>query len=193
MAAGILGKVDPMKSRARTSTFRIFLRAFGAALGAATVAAAVGALAGCATSYGPQALHTGATMSEVTASLGAPTARYARAGGERVEYARGPYGKHTFMLDFDAQGHLASWEQVLTEPKFDAVRTGESRDDVLYTLGHPSDTRALPVQHRTLWSYRYDGPFCKWFQVGLDAGGKVVDTGYGPDPLCDDYQNFGVQ
>jgi hypothetical protein len=149
-------------------------------------------LAGCA-GYGPQALKTGASMAEVTAALGQPTGRYAGpAGGERVEYARGPYGKHTYMLDFDAQGRLVSWQQVLTEPTFNALRAGATRDEVLFALGHPADTRPLPVQHRTLWSYRYDAPFCQWFQVGLDTRGKVVDTGYGPDPLCDDYQTFGT-
>jgi hypothetical protein len=151
------------------------------------------ALAGCAGTYGPQGLKTGASMAEVTAALGKPTGRYpGPTGGERVEYARGPYGKHTYMLDFDAQGRLASWQQVLTEPTFNAVRAGETRDEVLFALGHPADTRLLPVQHRTLWSYRYDATFCQWFQVGLDGRGKVVDTGYGPDPLCDDYQTFGT-
>jgi outer membrane protein assembly factor BamE (lipoprotein component of BamABCDE complex) len=153
------------------------------ALGAVTVL-----LASCSTTYGPQGLRSGATVSEVTAALGAPTARYARADGERVEYARGPYGKHTYMLDFDSQGRLLRWEQVLTEPHFDALRVGASRDDVLFTLGHPSEAKPLPHQRRILWSYRYEGPFCKWFQVGLDGSGQVVDTGYGPDPLCDDYQ-----
>lgn len=133
-------------------------------------------------------------MNDVTASLGAPTARYPRGSGERVEFARGPFGKHTFMLDFDAQGQLVSWEQVLTEPKFDAVRTGATRDEVLFALGHPAESKPLPVQGRTLWSYRYDAAFCKWFQVGLDSTtGKVVDTGYGPDPLCDDNQTSGMQ
>jgi len=170
-------------SRVNGSSFRNFLRAMGLS---ATVA--VG-LAGCATSYGPQALRTGASLDEVIASLGAPTARYAQVSGERVEFARGPYGKHTFMLDFDAQGKLRSWEQVLTEAKFNTVRMGETRDEVLLALGHPAESKSLPVQGRTLWSYRYDAAFCKWFQVGLDSTtGKVVDTGYGPDPLCDEYQ-----
>ena len=62
---------------------------------------------------------------------------------------------------------------------------GITRDDLLLRIGHPSDTRTLAYQHRALWSYRYDSPFCKWFQVGLDPQGKVVDTGYGPDPQCD--------
>jgi hypothetical protein len=152
----------------------------------AVSALALAALAGCAGTYGPQALPTGASLSDVTTALGPPTGRYPRPGGERVEYARGPYGKHTYMLDFDAQGRLTGWEQVLTEEKFDALRAGATRDEVLFTLGHPSDRRALALQNRALWSYRYDGPFCKWFQVGLDTTGKVVDTGYGPDPLCED-------
>jgi hypothetical protein len=143
------------------------------------------ALAGCATSYGPQSLKNGASVADVTSALGAPTARYARTGGERLEYARGPYGRHTYMLDFDAQGHLTGWQQVLTEPQFDDIRTGLTREQLLMTVGHPSDTRALSYQHRTLWSYRYETPFCKWFQVGLDPQGQVVDTGYGPDPMCD--------
>jgi len=37
-----------------------------------------------------------------------------------------------------------------------------------------------------VWAYRYETPFCRWFQVGIDPQGKVVDTAYGPDPLCDE-------
>jgi outer membrane protein assembly factor BamE (lipoprotein component of BamABCDE complex) len=145
-------------------------------------------LGACATAYGPQGLKTGASIDEVTAALGEPTGRYPRPGGERVEFARGPYGKHTFMLDFDAQGRLSGWQQVLTEERFDTIRAGASRDDVLLALGHPSETSRLGFQRRTLWSYRYETPFCKWFQVGIDAQNRVVDTGYGPDPLCEDFE-----
>ena len=156
-------------------------------------AAAAALLGGCASTYGPQSLGSGATINETLAKMGSPTARYAREGGERVEFARGPYGKHTYMLDFDAQGRLAHWDQVLTEQNFNTVREGETREQVLLAIGHPSDIRALPVQGRTLWSYRYDAVFCKWFQVGLDASNKVVDTGYGPDPLCDQHHSFGTR
>lgn len=142
-------------------------------------------LGGCASSYGPQSLKTGAALNEVTSALGPPTGRYAHAGGERIEYARGPYGKHTYMLDFDAQGRLAQWNQVLAEPVFDDIRVGMTRSDLLATLGHPSNARELGFQKRTLWSYRYETPFCKWFQVGIDRQDRVVDTGYGPDPMCD--------
>ena len=160
------------------------MRNLSCSLAASAIAAA--ALCACATSYGPGSLQTGAALDDVTRSLGTPTARYQRpGGGERIEYARGPYGKHTYMLDFDAQGRLAGWQQVLTEPVFNGIRVGMTRDDLLRTIGHPSDTRPLSFQQRTLWSYRYDTPFCKWFQVGIDRQDKVVDTGYGADPLCE--------
>jgi hypothetical protein len=151
------------------------------------------ALAGCAGTYGPQALQTGASIAEATSALGKPTGRYPTPGGERVEYARGPYGKHTYMLDFDSQGRLVKWDQVLTESVFDAVRAGATRDEVLFAIGHPAESRPLTMQHRTLWSYRYETHFCKWFQVGLDEQGRVVDTGYGPDPMCDAHWTVSIR
>jgi hypothetical protein len=157
----------------------------------ATAAAALPAVvAGCVTAYGPQSIQPGASLGEVTVALGPPTGRHARPDGERLEFARGPFGKHTYMLDFDAQGRMVRWQQVLTEPRFDEIRAGMSGDEVRMALGRPAETRPLAYQQRMLWSYRYDGPFCTWFQVGIDGQGRVVDTGYGPDPMCEDF-NFG--
>jgi hypothetical protein len=148
------------------------------------IVAACLALGACATRYGPESLGSGATVAEVERTLGRPTGRYPGPSAERVEYARGPFGRHTYMLDFDADGKLRRWEQVLTESRFDQLRVGMSRDELLATVGHPSEVGKLAWQRRTLWSYRYETPFCRWFQVSLDQGGRVVDTGYGPDPLC---------
>ena len=156
-------------------------------------ALALALLAGCAGRYGPQSLQAGATQADIATALGPPTGRYAVTGGERLEYARGPYGTHTFMLDLDAQGRLTGWQQVLTEAHFNGIRNGMTRDEVLMTLGHPSDARRIALQRRTLWSYRYETPFCQWFQVGLDPSGRVVDTGYGPDPRCDANFSSGGQ
>ena len=138
------------------------------------------------TAYAPTRFAPGATIADVTQAMGRPTGEYQLpgSGNKRLEFARGPFGKHTYMLDFDASGRMVSSQQVLSENNFNALRTGTSRDDLLMSLGHPSDVKTLPYQHRLLWSYRYEGPFCQWFQVGLDARGQVVDTGYGPDPMC---------
>jgi len=142
-------------------------------------------LAGCQ-SYSPRGLAPGATLAEVEASMGPRTASYALPGsGQRLEFARGPFGKHTYMLDFDAGGRLLRSEQVLTENHFGRITMGQSRDEVLQAIGHPSAAQWLGFQKRMLWSYRYDAPFCIWYQVSFNTNWQVVDTGYGPDPICD--------
>ena len=148
------------------------------------VVAACTALCACATRYGPESLGVGATLAEVERTLGQPTGRYAGQPAERIEYARGPFGRHTYMLVFGADGKLVGWEQVLTESRFDQLRVGISRDELLASIGRPSEVGNLSWQRLTLWSYRYETPFCRWFQVALDQSGRVVETGYGPDPLC---------
>lgn len=157
------------------------------ALSAIAFAAALAAT-GCS-SYGPTALPAQATVDQATAAMGKPSGDYTLPNaGRRLEFARGPFGKHTFMLDFDAQGRLTASRQVLTEPDFDAVRSGMSEAEVLARIGHPSETRRIGWQAQTVWAYRYDSPFCRWFQVGIGNDGRVVDTAYGPDPRCEDNQ-----
>jgi hypothetical protein len=142
------------------------------------------ALAACA-GYGPTNIGAGSTVEEVQAQMGAPTGRYAvPQGGTRLEYARGPYGKHTFMIDVDAQGRVTSVQQVLTEANFGAVVPGMPRDEVLLRLGRPSETRSGGWQGGEVWSYRYDWTFCQWFQVSV-LDGRVRDAAYAPDPMCD--------
>lgn len=154
------------------------------AVGVAGVAGLTLLAAGCA-GYSPAALQPGASADEVTQSLGKPTGEYGAAdGGRRLEFAHGPFGYHTFMVDLDAQGRMTGWSQVLTEENFNTLHAGMAQADVLSRIGHPSESSTIAWQKRALWSYRYETPFCQWFQVGIDRAGKVVDTGYGPDPLC---------
>jgi hypothetical protein len=145
------------------------------------------AAAGCV-SYGPRSLAPGATIEATRQSLGAPTAETAQPdGGRRLEYARGPFGRHTYMLDFDSTGHLQRWRQVLNEANFNAIQPGMDATEVLALIGHSHEHRIVGIAERrqTVWAYRYETPFCQWFQVGIDARGKVMDTSYGPDPLCE--------
>jgi hypothetical protein len=153
-----------------------------------SLAAAAVVLAGCVNMSNPTRLAPGASADEIRQSLGEPTGRYPLAGGaQRLEYARGPFGKQTWMLDVDAQGRLTSATQVLTETQFNAIRAGATADEVLRTIGRPSNVGYVGWHKtQTVWSYRYASPFCQWFQVGLSEAGVVEDTGYGPDPICDD-------
>lgn len=147
--------------------------------------AAAWAICACA-GFAPADLPPGATVDQAIARMGAPTGRYRMSdGGERVEFARGPTGRHTYMLDFDASGRLVRSEQVLTERHFLELRIGMTSDEVLRRIGRPSDVRFLPRQQHQLWSYRYETPFCIWYQVSLDTANRVVELGNNLDPMCE--------
>lgn len=143
-------------------------------------------IGGCAVSYGPAGLKTGDSVEAAVRQLGEPTGRYPRAdGGSRLEFARGPLGRHTYMLDFDGQGNLIEWQQVLDDAHFAAIRPGMSAQDLLSGLGHPSQTWGVRYHGQTVWSYRYANNDCLWFSVGVSPMGRVEDTGFGIDPRCE--------
>lgn len=150
-----------------------------------SIAIACALAAGCA-SLAPPSLSLGTSVADAQRSLGAPTGQYPLAdGGTRLEYGRAPYGQQTWMFDFDARGGFTQATQVLTEARFNRIPKGMTRDELLTTLGHPSEQSVIGLQRQTVWSYRFAGHFCQWFQVGINAAGRVADTGYYPDPLCD--------
>jgi hypothetical protein len=140
----------------------------------------------CAT-YSPASFPPGTPSSQVGQSMGKPTGEYRLPdGGRRLEYARGPMGKHTYMLDFDAQDRLVKWEQVLSEANFLTLPPGMTKQELLERVGHPSDAAYYPRLQQQVWSYRYDNPFCLWLQVNMDASDRVTGAGTAPDPLCTD-------
>lgn len=143
-------------------------------------------LGACAT-YAPRDLPAGASQEEIRRQLGDPTGRYTLPdGGARLEFARGPFGKHTYMVDLDAQGRVAGWRQVLTEAEFAQVQPGLAREELLRRLGRPAERWRGGRQGGEVWSWRYDTPLiCQWFQVSVDDAGRVTSAGYAPDPLCD--------
>jgi hypothetical protein len=145
----------------------------------------VALMAGCG-AYSPQALTPGSTIEQTTKHMGRATGDYSLTpDGRRLEYARGPGGLHTYMVDFDAQGRLVGWNQVLTPDVFGSIAKGSTRDDVLRTLGHPGKEFAVWSGHQTIWAYSFESMSCEWFLVGIDPSGKVSSTSYGPDPRCE--------
>lgn len=153
---------------------------------ASVLAACAALVTACALSYGPGPLKPGDSIDVASRQMGRPTGEHRRDdGGLRLEFARGPLGKHTYMLDFDAQGRLLQWEQVLNEAHFGSLRVGMTTEEVLVRLGHPAEVWAVRYHDQTVWSYRFDGPFCQLFHVGITPGRIVEDTSYGPDPLCE--------
>ncbi len=140
-------------------------------------------LAACATPLpSPQTAEA-----EVLRAWGPPTARYALEGGaHRLEYATGPWGRHTWMIDIDAAGRVRQAEQVLSDNAFIRLQQdpGLRREDVLRRIGQPGERRAARGGGQT-WSWRYPTNDCLWFQLSLAADGSVGSGAFLPDPTCD--------
>ena len=152
----------------------------------AAVLALIAALAGCAilTTGG---LPAGTPIAQVRQSWLAPTGEYALpGGGTRLEYARGSFGRETYMLDFDANGSLLSSQQVLTEQNFATIEPGMSGQDVRMRLGRPAHVFNVGWQKLQVWNYSFFGGDCVWFQVSIsNADQRVTAAGNGHDPACD--------
>lgn len=142
-------------------------------------------LAGCALPR-PALVRPGQSEPEVVAALGPATGRYALpAGGQRLEFAQGPFGVRTWMVDLDPQGRVLSIHQVMDSHYFNQVQDGMDREALLLLLGRPA-SRQGEWQNRETWSWRYANTDCLWVRVTLDARGKVWGGASTlPDPLCD--------
>lgn len=159
----------------------------GAALRAAAWASApvLGLLAAGCAGYAPPRDAAGQTITSVTARLGPPTGRYELPGGSsRWEFARGPMGRHTWMLDVDAQGRVLSSEQVLTAERFAQVRDGMTADEVRRLIGRPGETRPGGFQGGEVWNWRYETNDCLWFELSI-IDGRAKGPAQAIDPRCD--------
>ena len=150
-----------------------------------TLAVATVALGACA-SLAPGGLPPGTSIAQARASFLGPTGEYPLpGGGTRLEFARGAHGKQTYMLDFDAAGSLVSSEQVLTEQNFATIVPGLLAKEVRMRLGRPAEVFNVPWQRLQVWNYRYYPGDCVWYQISISEGGRVTESNYGSDPICD--------
>ncbi|MCU0774707.1 MAG: hypothetical protein MUC74_09400 [Ideonella sp.] len=154
-------------------------------------------VAGCA-GYAPPRDAVGQPIAALQQQLGPPTSTYAMSNGaKRVEFARGPMGRHTWMLDVDPGGRVLRSEQVvdpggrvlrseqvLTPERFAQVRDGMSADDVLRLIGRPGETRSGGYQGGEVWNWRYATNECLWFELSIIEG-RAKGPAYAIDPRCD--------
>lgn len=143
------------------------------------------ALTACS-SMAPPADLSGVTRDQLIARMGQPEVqRQLDDGATRLEFPGGTYGKQTWFVDLDASGHAVYSEQVLTEKNFNQITPGMTQDEVRRRLGRPGEMQALARARGVVWRYRYENPFCQWFQVEIAADRTVRSAGYGEPPECD--------
>jgi hypothetical protein len=155
------------------------------ALRAAAVLLSGVALAGCGAMHAPGGLPLGTPIAEARQWFAGASGEYPLPGGAtRLEFRQ---GRQTYMLDFDASGHLVSTRQVLTPETFATITTGMAQDEVLARIGRPAFVTPIGWQQQQLWSYRFAGMEgdCVVFQVSIaNATHTVSDTGPNMDPAC---------
>ncbi len=151
----------------------------------ALAAAAAGLLAGCVLPH-PGRITAGMGEGEVVALMGPPTSRYAMAGGAtRLEFARGPAGRETWMVDLDNAGRVTGAEQVLDSWHFLEVAAGTPREALLRALGRPGWVQGEHGGKET-WYWRYPTNSCLVAAATLSPQGLVVGgVSQMPDPACE--------
>ena len=130
----------------------------------------------------------GTPVAEVLRARGAPTATYALpASGQRLEYASGPYGRSTWMIDVDAAGRVTQSRQVLNESEFLAVQHAAPLDSktLLRWLGTPGERRHGGRPGGEVWSWRYPTNDCLWFEFSVKPDGTAQAGAFAIDPRCD--------
>lgn len=135
----------------------------------------------------------GDTRDAVTTKFGPPTAVYQEAGGQVLEYASGPFGHETYMAHLGPDGRLTLFEQVLTGQKFATLKIGGvTRDDVLRTLGRPSERSYLDLPELEVWSYRYkeNGVWNSMMHAHFDRAGVLRMMQNGPDRMFEEKSFF---
>ncbi len=142
-------------------------------------------LAGCATSYSPSPAMIGLTRDEVMARLGTPNPMPADlASAHRLDFPRGPFGRHTYSVDFNPDGRATGFRQLLNEDNFAKIKPNMSKAEVVDVLGVSRSTFGLARDRGYVWNYRYTTPFCQWFQIEFTLEDIVRSTGFGPPPEC---------
>ncbi|MEZ5703340.1 MAG: outer membrane protein assembly factor BamE [Burkholderiaceae bacterium] len=134
--------------------------------------------------YAPPDRVVGLTEAQLVAQMGPPDAVRPTETGKRLEFPRGPMGHHTWFADLDAQGRVVGVEQVLTESNFNRIAPGMTQEAVRQRLGRPGAVQRLGRSRGVVWNYRYENPFCRWFQVEIAESQQVRSTGYGEPPEC---------
>ena len=140
-------------------------------------------LVGCV-GYGPNNQFIGLDRKEIVQRLGEPTDELKSSAGAVLEYARGPYGRHSYRIGLDSAGKVTQWEQILIDSNFKKIRPAMTQAEVRALIGRSYEISGLARNRGEVWSYRYETPSCVWFQVEFTADGLVRSAGDGIPPEC---------
>lgn len=137
----------------------------------------VAGLSGCASRLTYDGL-VGQSRASLIERMGAPTREYATQGLKKLHYNEGFGSSHTYFFYLDSNDRVIQWEQVRTEERFNQIKPGMKKDEVIDLLGDPTVTNGLARDRGSVWHYRYETPFCKSFVIEFTDEDEVRSSGY---------------
>jgi len=140
-------------------------------------------LSACASA--PGLPPSGASLAEIEARFGKPSYRFTLPDGGTLLEFDGTGAPQTYMVRMDPQGRMLGAEQVLTEARLRTIVDGMPRQQVLMTIGHPSEVAPGGRMAGEIWSYHYRNTQCQWFQVVMGDDDRTIGPGtFGMLPAC---------
>lgn len=154
--------------------------------GSSRIMAMAGALLICGcTAYAPNQNYVGLARDETIRALGMPNPMPVELQtAQRLDFPRGPFGKHTYSVYFDERGKATGFRQLLTEENFEKIVPAMDAAQVIELVGVSKDTFELGRDRGYVWNYRYDTPLCRWFQIEFSLENKVRSAGFSKPPEC---------
>ncbi|RCS56992.1 hypothetical protein [Parvibium lacunae] len=131
----------------------------------------------------------GSGAEAVRSQFGQPTQRHVLPSStgavERWEYAYGPFGLETWMIDLDRDQRVVKIEQVLQPAVFarlqQAISTGFDQRQLAQMLGKPAMITQYASWTGPVWVYRFRDTWVRSLYVYLDQQGQVKRIEEGND------------
>ena len=132
----------------------------------------------------------GQPQAAVQAAFGPPTDVFQlRDGTSRWIYSTQPLGQYAYGADFDRNGNLTRFSNVLSTPELYKAQVGTwTRQDVAEHFGRTRlPVEYYPLMRREVWSYRFrhEDVWPSLFNFYFDDAGILRQTQITPDPLYD--------
>ena len=132
----------------------------------------------------------GQPESTVMATFGKPTDIFKLDDGTvRWFYSKQPLGQESYAADFDKNGNLTNFRQMLRTPELYKAQVNVwTKKDVLEHFGAPREpNQYFPLMKREVWSYRFrhEDQWYSLFNFYFDDAGVLRQTQITPDPLHD--------
>lgn len=138
---------------------------------------AMGTLSGCAT-HSRYDSFIGQSRATLIERMGTPEREQSSEGSKKLHYNQGFGSSHTYFFHLDNTDRVVKWEQVRTEERFNQVRPGMKKEEIIDLLGSPTVTNGLARDRGSVWHYRYETAFCKSFVIEFDSDDEVRSSGY---------------